>query len=157
MTEKNSDSEVNLLYYYYSGIVFIAFDNFSAAKKCFEMTLAVKCPDGVSAIAIESLKKFIIISLITEGHFSLKLHLCSFVPNYIRLAKDISEGSPIVLENFEKQNRGLIKRAMKSRLIHNAVNEIKYFERISFSDVEKRLQMPFATFLQILPSIVILI
>ena len=55
-----------LRYFYYSGIIFIAFNRFREALECFDQVMCTPA-QIVSAVAVESIKKATLVSLLEHG------------------------------------------------------------------------------------------
>jgi len=147
-----------LSYYYYGGMVYAALKHWDRSLYFFEQ--AVTCPaSAVSMIMVEAYKKYLLVSLLLEGHIValpkytsnvLLRYIKHYVCEYQELANVYAEGSVSRLEAIliphrnvfsQDSNMGLCKQVVVSLSKRNIQKLTKTFVTISLEDVIVRAQL----------------
>nr|CAB3232897.1 COP9 signalosome complex subunit 3 [Phallusia mammillata] len=144
-----------LCYYYYGGMIYAAMKNYSRALYFFEQ--AITCPATVvSHIMLGAYKKYILVSLLTEGKFVTPPKYTSqvisrfvkmFCNEYNSLVQAYATSEPekvnAVIEANQSvfvadKNLGLVKQVLTSLHKRNIRRLTKTFITLSLSDVASR-------------------
>nr|XP_039261206.1 COP9 signalosome complex subunit 3-like [Styela clava] len=147
-----------LSYYYYGGMIYTALKNYKRALYFFEQ--AVVCPaTAISHIMVEAYKKYILISIISEGRVLPFPKYTSHIVQrgikplcgaYTVLLNAYATYSPAklnsVLEShgqvfIQDKNMGLVKQVIASLHKRNIQRLTKTFITLSLSDVSSRAHL----------------
>jgi len=155
------DSRDVMLYYYYGGMVFIGLKRLSDALEFFRMCFVVP-GSALSAIVVETFKKFLLVSLIETGSVGA-LPSCASSPivrglphytaKYVEFGNlystlDSDKMLAFATENaelFQKDNNfGLVKQVIKS-VVHARIKRLtKVYITLSLEEVAKQAGLPSA-------------
>eukprot|EP00455_Lapot_gusevi_P001531 TRINITY_DN10605_c0_g1_i2.p1 TRINITY_DN10605_c0_g1~~TRINITY_DN10605_c0_g1_i2.p1 ORF type:complete len:338 (+),score=126.42 TRINITY_DN10605_c0_g1_i2:46-1059(+) len=143
----------NLLYHYYGGMVFAALKRFEEALEFFEMVLTAPS-QLLSAIQIESYKKYILVSLILHGKaLDLPKHCSRVVAQYVArvcqpyvalqtafgqgsqsLERTVSEHAHIFVAD---KNFGLVKQVATALVRHTILRMTHTYLTLPFSVIAR--------------------
>eukprot|EP00761_Pharyngomonas_kirbyi_P009200 gb/GECH01009215.1/.p1 GENE.gb/GECH01009215.1/~~gb/GECH01009215.1/.p1 ORF type:complete len:430 (+),score=68.39 gb/GECH01009215.1/:1-1290(+) len=119
-----------LLYYYYGGMIYTGLKKYNQARQFFETVLNAPA-NTVTAIMVEAYKKYILVSLLSQGKASalsgkaspIFRHLKAYTSEYLNLSSayetySVDKVSEVVAkhkENFQKDdNYGLVKQCIQA-------------------------------------------
>jgi len=148
-----------LLYYYYGGVAYVGLKDFKSALEFFKM--AFSCPAIVlSAIMVESYKKFVLVSLILYGQVQpfpkytssvVQRHIKTTCLQYQELANAYSTFNSDELhkladshwEFFRKDgNAGLVKQVVQSLYHKNIKRHTQTYLTLSVKDIQESVKLP---------------
>ncbi|KAG2335156.1 hypothetical protein Bca52824_006336 [Brassica carinata] len=147
------------LYCYYGGMICIGLKRFQKALELLYNVVTAPM-HVVNAIALEAYKKYILVTLIHSGQFSINLPKCastaaksnfkSWSTPYIEVGScyndgKISELEAVVVANssdFEKDNNlGLVKQAVASLYKRNILRLTQKYLTLSLQDIANMVQL----------------
>ncbi|KAJ4908393.1 COP9 signalosome complex subunit 3 [Raphanus sativus] len=148
------------LYCYYGGMICIGLKRFQKALELLYNVVTAPM-HIVNAIALEAYKKYILVTLIHSGQFSVNLPKCAssaakthfktWCTPYIDVGMcyndgKISELEAVVVANssdFEKdKNLGLVKQAVSSLYKRNILRLTQKYLTLSLQDIANMVQLP---------------
>ncbi|CAH8315887.1 unnamed protein product [Eruca vesicaria subsp. sativa] len=147
------------LYCYYGGMICIGQKKFQKALELLYNVVTAPM-HSVNAIALEAYKKYILVTLIYSGHFSISLPKCASTPAqrsfktwcipYTEVGNCFNEGKIRELEavvvanssDFEKDNNlGLVKQAVSSLYKRNILRLTQKYLTLSLQDIANMVQL----------------
>ncbi|KAF8046411.1 hypothetical protein N665_3725s0003 [Sinapis alba] len=147
------------LYCYYGGMICIGLKRFQKALELLYNVVTAPM-HLVNAIALEAYKKYILVSLIHSGQFSISLPKCastaaqrslkSWCTPYIDVGNCYNDGKITELEavvvanssDFEKdKNLGLVKQAVSSLYKRNILRLTQKYLTLSLQDIASMVQL----------------
>ena len=155
---KSFDVRYFLQYYYYGGMIYASLKQFERALYFFEVAITIPS-NAISAIVVESFKKYILISLILHGKLKslpkytsqiVTRHVKQMIPHYTELVTaygtySIHKINQVVNEYREQfnsdTNMGLVKQCVASLYKKNIQRLTKTFLTLSLEDMANRIQL----------------
>jgi COP9 signalosome complex subunit 3 len=155
---RGSDCKALLLYFYYSGLIYAGLKNFRQSLYFFEACIRVPAVT-MSHIMLEAFKKFLLISLISNGEIpptpksALQVVNRILKPNataYVDIATAFVTYNPVELNNVitkhqdlirRDENHGLIKQVQSAQTKSSIKRLTKTFLTLSLADVASRAQL----------------
>ncbi|KAI4350543.1 hypothetical protein L6164_004990 [Bauhinia variegata] len=148
------------LYCYYGGMICIGQKRYEKALELLHNVVTAPMPT-INAIAVEAYKKYILVSLIHHGQFSISLpkyassvaqrNLKNFCQEpYIELANSYSTGKIAELEAYVKTNTekfetdnnlGLVKQVVSSMYKRNIQRLTQTYLTLSLQDIANTVQL----------------
>ncbi|CAJ1947596.1 unnamed protein product [Sphenostylis stenocarpa] len=147
------------LYCYYGGMICIGHKRFQKALDLLHNVVTAPMPT-INAIAVEAYKKYILVSLIRNGQFSISLpkysssaaqrNLKNFCLPYVELANSYSTGKVAELEAYVKTNAekfesdnnlGLVKQVVSSMYKRNIQRLTQTYLTLSLQDIASTVQL----------------
>jgi COP9 signalosome complex subunit 3 len=147
-----------LLYFYYGGMIYIGLKQFKRAREFF--SLAISSPAQVlSAIVVESYKKFILVSLLIEGQNgtlpkytsnSVMRQLKGLTQSYADFAKAYqSHKQQTLQESYQKysnefdkdHNAGLAAQVVQSLYRRNIMRLTQTYVTLSLADIATSVEL----------------
>eukprot|EP01102_Stenamoeba_stenopodia_P021489 TRINITY_DN866_c0_g1_i1.p1 TRINITY_DN866_c0_g1~~TRINITY_DN866_c0_g1_i1.p1 ORF type:complete len:430 (+),score=72.25 TRINITY_DN866_c0_g1_i1:139-1428(+) len=147
-----------LRYFYYGGIVYIGLKQYKKALEMFKLVLSAPA-FALSAIVIESYKKFVLVSLLVHGQVEslpkttsilVQRNIKSGLPAYSDFANAFSTYNPEEThkvaashaEAFQKdRNFGIVKQCIKSLYRRNILRHTQTYLTLSLSDIATSVKL----------------
>lgn len=147
-----------LLYYYYGGLIYAGLKKFEQALRFFDTALCVPS-FALSAIMVESFKKYVLISLLVHGKFLginknasniVHRHMKTYCSIYVDLANayannDVTKVLQNLNDNLQEyqkdQNHGLVKQCLNALKRRNIQRLTETFMTLSLSDIAKEAKL----------------
>ncbi|CAB0029136.1 unnamed protein product [Trichogramma brassicae] len=164
--ETGEDAKYFLLYFYYGGMIYTALKKYEKALYCFEVCTMTPA-QAISHIMVEAYKKFMLVSPILIGKYSIKITLiylhiyqilfCKFFRHVKRLCAPYVELSNVycinncdemkrVIRKYEEslirdKNLGLANQVLNSLYKKNIQRLTNTFLTLSLTDVAARVKL----------------
>ncbi|XP_067928787.1 COP9 signalosome complex subunit 3-like [Watersipora subatra] len=152
------DSKHFLLYYYYGGMIYAALKNFKRAAFFFEIAVSTPC-SAVSAIMVESYKKYVLVHLLAKrikpaplkfapAMFTRQIKNTGMIYDELAsaYASSIQSNLQAVVDKHKDRyeqdgNYGLVKQCIRSLYKKNIQKLTRTFLTLSFNDVANRVHL----------------
>uniref|UniRef100_A0A5K3EGK6 COP9 signalosome complex subunit 3 n=1 Tax=Mesocestoides corti TaxID=53468 RepID=A0A5K3EGK6_MESCO len=152
--KQSFDSKDGLLYFYYGGMVYATLKKWDRSLHFFSIALMLPSP-SCYPIILEAAKKYIIVSLIHNGHLntsnnSVFRRLKFALDVYKKLADAFAEPDPTVLARVVEENMatfvldknyGLVKQLFDYHIKSRIQNLTKTFMSLSLKDLAARVHL----------------
>ncbi|ETO08475.1 proteasome component region PCI domain-containing protein [Reticulomyxa filosa] len=142
----------HLMYFYYSGLVFIAMKKYDKALEALSMALTAPS-EHISAIQLESYKKYVLVSLVWRQQLpklprytsnTLLRYYRKFCSEYVELVDAFAEGVDSVSKVIERhaeiftkdKNFGLVQQVKKTLQKHAVRKLTSVYTRLSIEKVK---------------------
>jgi len=152
---QNLNQKDYLTYYYYGGMIYVGLKKYHKALEMFKLSLIIPAM-VLSAIMIESYKKYVLISLLVHGQienlpkYMILSRLKSFIQPYQEFANAFSTHNTDELHKiaqthadyFNKDhNFGLVKQCIQSLYRRNIQQLTQTYLTLSLSDIAETVKL----------------